>query len=167
MKQAVRSVAADADVEASAIRVWVDVASIPQMNRSEQRLAINSLPTFASTCDYFVRGSAREPKAGSRRRLAADPCRGRGVRRPRAPGTARVLRAEFSTARLRGISSGTSGVAASTEYPRGSRGAAATRSADSLAPAQVVVAPDCTHADTGKPCDARTYRSRAWCSAVR
>jgi len=82
MKQAVRSVAADADVEASTIRVWVDVASIPQMNRSEQRLAINSLPTFASTCDYFV-----------------------------------------------------------------------------------VVAPDCTHADTGKPCDARTYRSRAWCRA--
>ena len=36
------------------IRVWVDYISIPQKNRSEQKLAIASLPTFASCADYFV-----------------------------------------------------------------------------------------------------------------
>ena len=36
------------------IRVWVDYISIPQRNRSEQKLAIASLPTFASCCDFFI-----------------------------------------------------------------------------------------------------------------
>ena len=36
------------------IRIWLDVMSIPQKNRSEQRLAIAALPMFASACNYFV-----------------------------------------------------------------------------------------------------------------
>ena len=32
----------------ASLRVWVDFISIPQRNRSEQRLSIASLPTFAS-----------------------------------------------------------------------------------------------------------------------
>ena len=54
MKQAVRAVAADAGVAPEKIRVWVDIASIPQQNKSEQRIAIASLPMFASSCEYFV-----------------------------------------------------------------------------------------------------------------
>mmetsp|Transcript_4705 Transcript_4705/g.13951 ORF Transcript_4705/g.13951 Transcript_4705/m.13951 type:complete len:497 (+) Transcript_4705:177-1667(+) len=54
MVQAVNHVADDAKVELANIRVWVDFCSIPQENRSEQRLAIASLPTFASCCQYFV-----------------------------------------------------------------------------------------------------------------
>ena len=48
MQQAVRAVAAAAGVPLASLRVWVDFISIPQRNRSEQRLSIASLPTFAS-----------------------------------------------------------------------------------------------------------------------
>ena len=48
MQQAVRAVAAAAGVPPASLRVWVDFISIPQRNRSEQRLSIASLPTFAS-----------------------------------------------------------------------------------------------------------------------
>jgi len=54
MRQAVDHVAKHAQSDLSCVRVWVDYASIPQKNRAEQRLAIASLPTFASCCDYFV-----------------------------------------------------------------------------------------------------------------
>jgi len=54
MRAAVRAAAADAGVPLGRVRVWVDVISIPQRNRSEQRLAIASLPTFASTCNDFI-----------------------------------------------------------------------------------------------------------------
>ena len=54
MKQAVTAVAADAGVPIDKTRVWVDYCSIPQENQSEQRLAIASLPTFSSSCNYFV-----------------------------------------------------------------------------------------------------------------
>ena len=39
---------AAAGVPLASLRVWVDFISIPQRNRSEQRLSIASLPTFAS-----------------------------------------------------------------------------------------------------------------------
>ena len=48
MQSAVRAVAAAAGVPLASLRVWVDFISIPQRNRSEQRLSIASLPTFAS-----------------------------------------------------------------------------------------------------------------------
>ena len=48
MQQAVRAVAAAAGVPLASLRVWFDFISIPQRNRSEQRLSIASLPTFAS-----------------------------------------------------------------------------------------------------------------------
>ena len=43
MQQAVRAVAAAAGVPLASLRVWVDFISIPQRNRSEQRLSIASL----------------------------------------------------------------------------------------------------------------------------
>jgi len=54
MRRAVQAVARDAGVPLASVRVWCDVVSIPQKNRSEQRLAIASLPTFASCSNYFV-----------------------------------------------------------------------------------------------------------------
>ena len=56
MQQAVRNVHLYSRKETplEKIRVWVDYVSIPQKNRSVQKLAIASLPTFASCCDYFV-----------------------------------------------------------------------------------------------------------------
>ena len=46
MCQAVRSVAADAGCRLDQVRVWVDFASIPQENRSEQRLVRIALPAL-------------------------------------------------------------------------------------------------------------------------
>ena len=54
MKRAVRDCASHANVALDRVRVWVDVVSVPQLNSSEQRLAIASLPTFASAGQYFV-----------------------------------------------------------------------------------------------------------------
>ena len=54
MKQAVANVAKDAGVPLGRVRVWLDIHSIPQINQSEQKLAIASLPTFAAVCNYFV-----------------------------------------------------------------------------------------------------------------
>ena len=54
MQQAVHNVSKDTGTPLEKIRVWVDYVSIPQKNRSEQKLAIASLPTFASCADYFV-----------------------------------------------------------------------------------------------------------------
>ena len=48
MKQSIRTIARDAHVKPSAVRVWLDIASISQLNQPEQRLSIASLPTFAS-----------------------------------------------------------------------------------------------------------------------
>jgi len=53
MKQAVQSVVATG-VPLERVRVWVDVASIPQANRAAQKMAISSLPCFASTSNFFV-----------------------------------------------------------------------------------------------------------------
>jgi len=82
MCRAVESVAAAARVAVNRVRVWVDVSSIPQQNRAAQKMAIASLPTFASTTQFFV-----------------------------------------------------------------------------------VVCPDVVHADTGRMCNSKSYRSRAWCRA--
>jgi len=54
MTHAVGLAAAKAGVPLSKLRVWVDIVSIPQVNRSSQRLAVASLPTFASCCDLFI-----------------------------------------------------------------------------------------------------------------
>jgi hypothetical protein len=54
MCAAVRAVAREAGVGVDALHVWVDILAIPQRNRALQRMAIESLPAFASTCDYFV-----------------------------------------------------------------------------------------------------------------
>merc|ERR1719282_1908365 len=54
MQQAVRAAAEHADVPLERVRVWLDIISIPQRNRPEQRSAINSLPTFASVSQYFI-----------------------------------------------------------------------------------------------------------------
>ena len=51
MQQAVRAVSNDTDTPLEKIRVWVDYVSIPQQNHSVQKLAIASLPTFASVSD--------------------------------------------------------------------------------------------------------------------
>lgn len=61
MRRAVQAVARDAGVPLASVRVWCDVVSIPQKNRSEQRLAIASLPTFASCSNYFVAVRAQGP----------------------------------------------------------------------------------------------------------
>jgi hypothetical protein len=34
--------------------VWIDYVSIPQLNPSLQRLAIDTLAVYASTCHFFV-----------------------------------------------------------------------------------------------------------------
>ena len=54
MQQAVQCVSRETNTPLEKIRVWVDYVSIPQRNRSEQKLAIASLPTFASCCDFFI-----------------------------------------------------------------------------------------------------------------
>lgn len=36
------------------LRIWLDVLSVPQKNKSLQAFAISSLPTYASVCDIFV-----------------------------------------------------------------------------------------------------------------
>ncbi len=51
MKQTVQTIARDARVKPKAVRVWLDIVSIPQLNQPEQRLSIASLPTFASCSD--------------------------------------------------------------------------------------------------------------------
>ena len=61
MQQAVHNVSKDTETPLEKIRVWVDYVSIPQRNRSEQKLAIASLPTFASCADYFVVSEAALP----------------------------------------------------------------------------------------------------------
>mmetsp|Transcript_27442 Transcript_27442/g.82077 ORF Transcript_27442/g.82077 Transcript_27442/m.82077 type:complete len:525 (+) Transcript_27442:99-1673(+) len=54
MCSAVKAVSAKSLAPPRDLRVWVDIVSIPQRNRSSQRLAIASLATFASSTDYFV-----------------------------------------------------------------------------------------------------------------
>ncbi len=54
MQQAVHNVKKSTETPLEKVRVWVDYISIPQRNRSVQKLAIASLPTFASCTDYFV-----------------------------------------------------------------------------------------------------------------
>ena len=58
MCSAVKAVSAKSLAPPRDLRVWVDIVSIPQRNRSSQRLAIASLATFASSTDYFARGGA-------------------------------------------------------------------------------------------------------------
>ena len=48
IKQAIRNVADENELPLSSIRVWVDIFSIPQKNRSEQRLAIASVHVWKS-----------------------------------------------------------------------------------------------------------------------
>ena len=49
MCAAVRAVAREAGVGVEALHVRVDILAIPQRNRALQRMAIESLPAFAST----------------------------------------------------------------------------------------------------------------------
>ena len=51
--RALASVAAAEDVGLDRLRVWIDYLSIPQSNERAQKLAVSSLPTFASCVDYF------------------------------------------------------------------------------------------------------------------
>ena len=60
MVRAVRAVAADAAVGLDLVRVWVDCASIPQKNRSEQKLAITSLPTSVWKSKFRGRSDSRQ-----------------------------------------------------------------------------------------------------------
>ena len=54
MVGAVKSVAGEAAIELQQLRVWVDYASVPQANSTQQKVAINSLPSFSSCVDNFV-----------------------------------------------------------------------------------------------------------------
>ena len=54
MVRAVTSTAERASVPLNRLRVWVDFASVPQANSTQQKVAIGSLPSFSSCVDYFV-----------------------------------------------------------------------------------------------------------------
>ena len=49
-------------VDVAALHVWVDILAIPQRNRALQRMAIESLPAFASTCALPLRQDAKWPQ---------------------------------------------------------------------------------------------------------
>ena len=71
MQQAVHNVSKDTETPLEKIRVWVDYISIPQRNRSVQKLAIASLPREIGLSTFMELSHGRFPvqrrQAGSQR----------------------------------------------------------------------------------------------------
>ena len=84
-KRAVIDAAARARVWPKAVRVWLDVLSVPQTNASVQRLVIASLPTFASVCDLFIVVAPDAVHTATGKRCDAASYRQRGWRVRRVP----------------------------------------------------------------------------------
>jgi len=61
MQQAVHNVSKDTETPLEKIRVWVDYISIPQRNRSVQKLAIASLPREIGLSTFMELSHGRFP----------------------------------------------------------------------------------------------------------